>query len=246
MNWYHHPQAVDQLASSYVLGTLQGRARQRFETVMYQRPEVATAVDAWTQRLVPLLTGLPPLTPSDGLWDTIALRADILEARAKTATVPWWKRWLAPIPAGALAMGLVLGSVAPALWHIQNASQTELPESYVGVLATAEGKPGLIVSSLREGRVVDIKQVKAVAVPVGAGLFLWRIDSEGHAAPLGTFGPMRPVGKNKWAKMALSEPAEKVFFPAVELAVSVEPLGSTPAVPGGAFVYRGLCGKLWR
>ena len=54
MNWYHHPQAVDQLASSYVLGTLQGRARQRFEAIMLQRLEVAAAVDAWTQRLVPL------------------------------------------------------------------------------------------------------------------------------------------------------------------------------------------------
>lgn len=246
MNWYHHAEAVDQLASSYVLGTLQGPARRRFEAVAQQLPEVATAVDAWTQRLVPLLTSLPPIAPSSELWDHIARRTDTAEVPAPKQATPWWKRWLAPIPASALAMGLVLGSVAPVLWHLQNASQTELPESYVGVLATAEGKPGLIVSSLREGRVVDIKQVKAVTVPAGAGLFLWRIDGEGHAAPLGAFGPMRPVGKNKWAKMALSEPAEKVFFPAVELAVSVEPLGSTPAVASGAFVYRGLCGKLWR
>ena len=143
-------------------------------------------------------------------------------------------------------MGLVLGSVAPLLWHTQPQSLTELPESYVGVLATAEGKPGLIVSSLREGRVVDIKQVKGVDVPGGTGYFLWRIDSEGRAAPLGPFGPMRPVGKNMWAKMPLSEPAEKVFFPAVELAVSMEPLGSTPAAPTQPYVYRGLCGKLWR
>jgi len=44
----------------------------------------------------------------------------------------------------------------------------------------------------------------------------------------------------------LAEPAEKVFFTAVELAVSLEPIGAKPTTPTGAFVYRGLCGKLWK
>jgi len=59
--WYQHPAAVDQLAGAYVLGTLQGRARRRFEAAMRTRPELATAVASWTQRLGPMMHTLPPL-----------------------------------------------------------------------------------------------------------------------------------------------------------------------------------------
>ena len=266
MNWHQNPSAVDQLAASYVLGTLQGRARRRFEAVMRTSPALAAAVAAWTERLMPMLTTLAPVEPSAALWESIARRSGLAvgdssvlvgasrstpdspsperkaAATAGAASMPWWRRWLAPIPAGALAMGLVLGSVVPALWQAQVESQrgTQLPESYVGVLATAQGKPGLIVSSLRRGNVVEVKQIAPVEVPSGRGLHLWRIDKDGNTASLG------PVPAGKWVRITLSEPAEKVFFPAVELAVSIELLGSNPTAPSQAYVYRGLCGKLWR
>jgi anti-sigma-K factor RskA len=110
----------------------------------------------------------------------------------------------------------------------------------VGVLATAQGQPGLIVSSLRKGRTVDIKQVAPVDVPSGQTLYLWRIDKAGAVAAVG------PLPTGKFTHLALDEPAEKVFFPAVELAVSLEPSGARPAAPSLPYVYRGLCGKLWR
>lgn len=255
MNWYHHPSAVDQLASAYVLGTLQGRARRRFETVLHSQPQRALVTDAvqrWTERLGPMLTTLPPMQPSAALWSSIAKRAGIagvgiadkspISISASQAVGRWWQRWLAPIPAGALAMGLVLGTLVPALWHMQQDSQTEtlLPQSYVGVLATPQGKPGLIVSSLRHGLSVDVKQVTPVDVPPGNTLYLWRIDAAGVISPVG------PLANGKFVRMALSEPAEKVFFTAVELAVSLESVGTSPSAPGQAFVYRGLCGKLWK
>lgn len=256
MNWYHHPRAVDQLASAYVLGTLQGRARRRFESVLHsahpQRAVLAHAVQGWTVRLGPMLTTLPPMQPSAALWSSIAKRAGIADAgmadksatsgSASQAVGRWWQRWLAPIPAGALAMGLVLGTLVPALWQMQQESQqdTLLPQSYVGVLATPQGKPGLIVSSLRHGLAVDVKQVTATDVPAGSTLYLWRIDKDGAVSPIG------PLPSGKYVRMALGEPAEKVFFTAVELAVSIEPVGTSPSTPAQAFVYRGLCGKLWK
>jgi anti-sigma-K factor RskA len=241
--WYQHPSAVDQLAAAYVLGTLQGRARHRFEAAMRTRPELATAVASWTQRLGPMMTTLPPVEPSAATWKSIAHRVGIAPKAPPAKTSAWWQRWLAPLPAGALAMGLVVGTVAPMLWRAQmgdSEQQTQLPASYVGVLATAQGQPGLIVSSLRQGKVVEIKQVAPVEVPAGRTLYLWRIDKAGAVSAIG------PVPAGKFVRMNLAEPAEKVFFTAVELAVSVEPLGSSPAAPTHAFVYRGLCGKLWR
>ena len=242
MNWYRHADTVDRLASAYVLGTLTGRARKRFETAMGNQPGLQRAVAAWTRRLAPLLLALAPVQPSPQLWPAIA-RITVLPSAHPS---PWWQRWLAPLPAGMLAAGLVLGTLVPWLWQAQHAVPeggqliAQLPASYVGVLATQAGKPGVIVSSLRHSRAVDIKQVTPVLVPAGAGLYLWRIDKAGGVSPIG------PLPQGPWVQVDLDQTAEQVFAQAQELAVSVEPLGSRPTVPSQDFVYRGLCAKLWK
>ena len=242
MNWYRNPSAIEQLAAAYVAGTLQGRARRRFEAVMQRQPALVAAVNDWTERLAPLHLALPAQTPSPELWRRIARATGMAPA---TATPSWWQRLLAPIPAGALALGLVMGMLVPVLWQAHGNYQRgmELPASYVGVLGTAQGQPGLIISSLRKGKVVDIKRVTPVEVPPGQTLYLWRIDKVGAVTAV---APLPDVPHAPFTRLTLNEPAEQVFFPAVELAVSLEPVGSQPAAPTSPFVYRGLCGKLWR
>ena len=242
MNWTQHPSVVDQLAAAYVAGTLRGPARRRFESAMRQHPALVDAVNGWTARLGPLHGSLPPQSVSAALWPRIALATGMTAPAGPARAVSWWQRLLAPVPVAALAMGLVVGSVVPVVWQarLDAQRQMELPDSYVGVLATATGEPGLIVSSLRRGRVVDLKQLTPVEVPQGQTLYLWRIDKAGAITAVA----LLPNGK--FTHLTLDEPAEKVFFPAVELAVSLEAAGTTPAVPTQPFVYRGLCGKLWR
>jgi anti-sigma-K factor RskA len=241
MNWYHHPSAIEQLAAAYVAGTLAGGARRRFESAMQSRPALVAAVNDWTERLAPLHQALPEQAPSAALWTRIA-KATTHNTAAPAPAPAWWRRLLAPAPAGALVMGLLVGTLLPVLWQAQQSAQRgmELPDSYVGVLATAQGQPGLIVSSLRQGRRVDIKQVTPVQVPAGQTLYLWRIDKAGAVAAVG------PLPNGRFTHLDLDEPAEQVFFPAVELAVSLESAGTRPASPTQPFVYRGLCGKLWR
>lgn len=244
MNWSQNPSAIDRLAAAYVAGTLRGPARRRFEAAMQRQPALVDAVNGWTARLGPLHGALPPQAVSAELWPRIARSTGLARAAEPppSRVLSWWQRLLAPVPVAALAMGLVVGSVVPLVWQARLAAQREmeLPDSYVGVLATAKGEPGLIVSSLRQGRVVDLKQLTPVEVPPGKTLYLWRIDKAGAITAVA------PVPSGKFTRVTLDEPAEKVFFPAVELAVSVEAAGATPAIPTQPFVYRGLCGKLWR
>ncbi|MFO6419580.1 anti-sigma factor domain-containing protein [Hylemonella sp. W303a] len=243
MNWYHNPSVIDSLAAAYVAGTLQGRARRRFDNVMQGQPALAAAVNVWTERLSPLHERLPPQSPSARLWRRIAS----VTLAPQRAALSWWHRLLAPVPAGALALGLMMGVLAPRVWQAQvlgdgdlQDSGTQLPASYVGVLGTPQGQPGLVISSLRHSRVVDVKQLSPVAVPDGRTLYLWRIDKAGTVTAIG------PLPNSAWTHVSLAESAEQVFFPAVELAVSLESLGTRPEAPTQAFVYRGLCGKLWR
>lgn len=239
------PELIDRLAAEYTLGTMRGGARRRFERALRDDAAVAAAVMRWQQRLLPLDAGVAPLPAGDALWARIERQA----FGARPAPVQrWWQRLLSPLPAGALALGLLTGSLAPTLWRVMDggadAIGTQLPESYVGVLATADGKPGLIVSSLRRGTVIDLKQLSPVPVPPGHTLFLWALDAQGRASAVGALPPAL-FAKAPFASAPLPQPAEPLFQRAVELAVSTEPAGSTPAQPGGAFVYRGLCGKLW-
>ncbi len=263
MNWHQHPALRDRLAADYAIGTLRGGARRRFEAVLHAHPDVARAAARWDERLQPLNDALPmPSVPAgDALWARIAERsfgagpaaaadaarpfaAPPRRRAAAGGTTAWWQRWLAPVPAAALALGLLLGLAAP-LWRQAHqpdrSSGPQLPESYVGVLATAAGKPGLIVSSLRRGQTVDLKVLQRVPVPPGSQLVLWTLDAQGVAQAV---GPL-PAFTGNFVSLALAQPAEALFNRAVELAVSIEPPGPAPETPGSAFVYRGLCGKLW-
>lgn len=248
-HWTQSPAAIDQLAAAYVAGTLQGRARRRLETAMQEQPAIVDALNDWTTRLTPLYTALPPHSVSADLWSRIAAAnglqvsgAAAVGTSVASPTASWWRRLFTPIPAATLAMGLVVGMAVPVMWqlHLESQKRMELPASYVGVLATAKGEPGLIISSLRRGTVVDIKQVTPAVVPDGRTLYLWRIDKDGKIDPLA------PLPNGNFTHLTLNEPAETVFVSAVELAVSLEPVGITPTEPTQPFVYRGLCGKLWR
>ena len=268
MNWYHSARAVDELAAQYVLGTLQGRARRRFESVAAQRPDVAARVQDWEGRLHRLAHSLPEVAPSPALWERLALGAGVpapasaetsaraaaapAPARARTPPAPGWlqrlgtglQALLAPVPAAALAFGLVAGLALPTVMQNLNPpaepGDTSVPASYIGVLATPDGRQGLIVASLRLGRTVDLKQVTRVEPGPGQTLFLWTIDAQGQVRPVSAI----PAGA--FVQAPLADTAEKVFATAVELGVTLEAIGSAPLKPAGPWVYRGLCGKVWR
>ncbi len=307
MNWYHSARAVDELAAQYVLGTLQGRARRRFETVLAQRPEVAARVQDWEARLHRLAHTLPALAPSPALWQRLAQQAGLPVAQAsgletvqptllpsvqtssklpaaaaevpaapqkavpaaparagpappaKAAAVarprpaePGWllrlaqgfQALLSPLPAGALAFGLVAGLLIPTVMQRLNppaeVGDTSVPASYIGVLATPDGRQGLIVASLRLGRTVDLKQVTPVLPAPGQTLFLWTLDAQGQARPVGA------IAAGAFVRAPLPDVAEKVFAQAVELGVTLEAVGAAPSAPSSPWVYRGLCGKVWR
>jgi anti-sigma-K factor RskA len=251
---------IERLAAEHALGTMPARARRRFEAWMARDLGVARAAARWHQRLLPLALRLRPVPPPPALWPRIEAQlfspaagpADAAQSQ-QGLTRRGWLRWLAPLPGGMLAAGLTMGLLGPMLWRAGTApgggDESQLPQSYVGVLATAGGKPGLIVSSLRQGRVVDLKRlVPPAAAPTAAGqaaagrqLVLWWIGADGVPHRVG------PIPDAPFASVTLPAPSEQVFGKAIELAVSHEAPGAGDAVaaPTLPFVYRGLCGKLW-
>lgn len=206
--------------------------------------ELRDRVTFWERELTPLAGMLSVAAPSAKVWELIAARIAPRD-RAATAKRSWFARWFDLRTAGSLAAGVVVGVaatlLAPSLLFTRTASvaEVQLPESYVGVLATGDGRVGAIVSSQRHGKVIDVKQVEPVPVPAGQTLFLWTIAADGTTKAIG------PVPQGNFVHVPLGQTAETLFSTARELALSIEPLGATPVAPSASYVYRGLCGKLW-
>jgi anti-sigma-K factor RskA len=241
---YRRPERCDRLAAEYVLGTLHGRARARMQQLLRDDLLLQARVAFWEHKLLPMAAPLWAAAPSANVWRAIVARVAPREARR-----PWWAHWFDARTLGALAAGLMLGFTLtlmgpqlrePAVPDGPAITDSQLPQSYVGVLATPDGRTGVIVSSLRHGQVMDVKQVQPVAVPSAKTLYLWAIDANGTTRPIG------PVPQGKFVQVPLAQPSETLFASATELALSIEAETAAPLLPSGSYVYRGLCGKLWR
>lgn len=63
-----------ELAADYVLGTMRGRARQRFERLVRDDLRFCGAVSWWEERLFPLLGNPAPAAPPEHVLDALEQR----------------------------------------------------------------------------------------------------------------------------------------------------------------------------
>lgn len=109
---------ADRLAAEYVLGTLRGAARARFERWLVsgaagEQASLRAAVRRWEDRLAHLADGVAPVDPSPRVWREIARRTQ--PRQAPTA----WRSWAAAAGIALVALGTWLwsGREAPANWQ---------------------------------------------------------------------------------------------------------------------------------
>lgn len=83
MNLTNTPERLDQLAASYALGTLRGRARRRFEAQARESATVRTAALLWQERLASMTELQAAQMPSPNVWKRIEnlLATDVAEAQ---------------------------------------------------------------------------------------------------------------------------------------------------------------------
>lgn len=248
---YTHPALLEHLASSYVLGTLTGGARRRFEKLLRDRADVRVLATQWETRLGQLAASVPAQQPSPRLWAAIAARTQ--PARASTAphgspSRLSWPSWLKPagLGLGGVAAGVLAASVlfvtAPAVFmssdQIAMRSGEKLPQSYVGLLTDAQGNGKLLVSSLRHGKTMTVKVIGPITPPASGRLVLWALPANAPAFAIGT---MPSSGS---AVSMLPDTSEKLLSKVSKLVVTLE-TSATPASPSGTVLFSGNCAKLW-
>lgn len=238
---YQRPELRDALASEYVLGTLHGPARRRFQHLLKADPQLQAAVDFWQRQLMPMAAPLSAPQPSPRLWAGIAARV----APPATVSRPnWFERWFGVRSLASLVAGLFVGVAVtlslPTADRGDGAapSDSQIPASYAGILSDASGRPAMLVSSRRHGKLVDIKVLRPIGIGQGQVLRLWALGRQGPPLALGN---VPAEGKGR---IELPATSEALLAQVDELAVSVESAGVAPAV-APTFILRGPCAKFW-
>jgi anti-sigma-K factor RskA len=248
---YDRPDLLDRLASEYVLGTLRGRARRRFEQIQARLPAARFAVAAWQARLARLAQPVPRVNPPARVWEAIEARmTSPAERAAAAARAPggWLGRLFKPALGFALGAVLTTGLVLlnpQTFVTLEGLAQREqaLPQSYVGLLTDKDNQPTLLVSSTRHGTRVTVKFLRPVEVPPGKVIQVWALPRDAAPFPLGVAAPAAPP---KSTTFELSASSEKLLSAVPRLGVSLEDspvTGAAAAAPD--LVLSGFCVKLW-
>lgn len=253
---YERPELIDKLTGEYALGTLRGPARRRFRRLLAASPAMQTALREWQERLARLSLAAPAVTPPARTWSGVEHRLGWHSPpRELPPELPPALGWLAVLTrhaglraallfAGGLALGLgVVVGMPESFIGLDRLAQREqaLPQSYVGLLVDAQGRPTVLASATRHGDRMTLKILRKIEVPPGKVLQLWALpqDAQGNPLPPFPLGTLPAEGKGEFR---MADTAERLLSKVGRLGVSVQ---DGPGGQPGDFVLTGHCVKLW-
>lgn len=214
------------LAAEYVLGTLQGRARTRFEQLLNRDASLQGHVGFWEEAFQPMADNVPDVQPPSSVWNNIQTRLGLNETEVKQPSTPgmsWWRgAWVSFALVALLTTILVFGPV-------EEVSQFT-PDIEVA-LVNKKDKPVWVVDADSAHDTVVVKTVRKVVVPDDKSLELWLVLESGES-PI-SLGLM-PTGEGQEYTVTSSVPLNE----GVGFAVSLEPKGGSPTgVATGPILY---------
>ncbi len=232
---YRDQQLRDALAAEYALGTLQGRARRRFERSLKDDPGLRELVARWQNRLAPLDALAKPAQPPARAWRAIRARIQTgARQRGIWVSVGFWR---------AAALGSTAAAVALAVFLAVLTPTRHAPETMVVVMSGADTSPAMTVSWPMQQKGEPTLRIRVFGHPEMAAGTAWELW-------------MLPGGDQKPVSLGLvgTDPTQQITIPrklapliddAWGLAMSVEPSGGSPTgLPTGPVLYKGQCTKL--
>jgi anti-sigma-K factor RskA len=225
---HDQPELLEALAAEYVLGTLSGAARRRFERWQAEDPHIASRVHAWEARLIPMALGLAPLAPSAAVWQRIEARLGLAEGSRPIAA-----RRAATRPAlRALAAVLVLCAIVAGGYFAWQMTEP-LRLQPVAIIKAAQGPAIWDIQLDARGKRLRAVALAGAAPRPGHSFELWALPA-GKGAPV-SLGILPDAGKLEWT---LSAHQQAALAHAVHVAVSLEPPGGSPTgAPTGPVLF---------
>jgi anti-sigma-K factor RskA len=223
------------LAAEYVLGTLRGRARERFAAIARADAEVGAIVRRWESGLTPLAERIAPVAAPARVWKAIEARigAAPRPEPGVWSSVGFWRSF------GLLAGGMASVLVAAFLWV---STGTRGEPMFVAVLTEVApaATPRMVVSMHSPG-MLRVRMVKPWKSMEGKSLELWVLPKEGAPRSLGL------IANAMGDTMMPIDPADPRVRDANALAISLEPAGGSPtSQPTGPVLCKGMVAPVRR
>jgi anti-sigma-K factor RskA len=193
--------ALDALCGEYMVGTLRGAARRRFERALREDPLVSQRLRHWETSLSPRYAGMIEIQPSPKVWQR-------LERTLGLARPSWFRRAAWPIAVTA-ALIVIVGV------------QLALRQPETVQIAQLSGEAASVSAHLsRDGRTLVLHAERPVVAGPAQSYELWLLTPEGGVLPLAVLGSLD-------ARFELPERYRGSLRG--QLAVSVEPAGGSPS-----------------
>jgi anti-sigma-K factor RskA len=210
---YPTRELADRLAAEYVLGTLRGAARSRFERWLVSgdashQAMLQTAVRRWEDRLVQLADDVTPVQPSPRVWRAIEQRTT---SRGAHTT---WRAW-------ALAASVAIVALATWLWSVREPAVAWQPAAQLADAARPADLWRVDVDAL--GERLRLQAVAPYPATERIAHELWALPSNG-GAPV-SLGLLPQRGE---LVRELTAAQRAALAAAAQFAVSREPAGGSP------------------
>jgi anti-sigma-K factor RskA len=217
---YDDPALIEALAREYVLGTLHGRARDRFARVLAYSLVARRAVASWERRLAPLAASVPPVAPPAEAWPRIEAALGLRPPARPRASAAW----------PAIAAGLALAALLFGGLLLTQRSTVEQP-TYVAVFSD-QTTPVWLLQAFEQARVLRASTINDRPEPAGSSYELWMLQDGANPVSLGLI-----AGAGN-TLLQLSAAQLAVLAQTSTLAVSVEPAGGSPTgLPTGPVIF---------
>lgn len=201
----------DALCGEYLLGTLQGAARRRFERALREEPLAARRLRYWQGLFAPRYASAIETKPAPAVWKRLERSLELERYRQ-----PWFRRpgfWRAWAIAATAALVAVVG--------LQLVPRPEV----VVPIAQLSGKDpaaGQVTAHLsKDGRTMVLHSARPVIAGPAQSYELWLLTPEGTALSLAVLGSLD-------ARFEVPEGHRRRVRQGGQLAVTVEPAGGSP------------------
>jgi len=219
---------LDALCGEYLLGTLRGAARRRFERALRDEPQVAARLRHWEGLLIPRYSSMIETPPPASAWPRLERSLELSRYRT-----PWhrrlslWRGWaIAATAAALLAIGLQVLPLKP-INSFAEIAQLSGPGDAARISAALSA----------DRRTLELRATRPVLAGPAQSYELWLIPAEGGApVSLAVLGSLD-------AKLVLPAAQAARLTRGAKLAVSIEPAGGSPTgAPTGPVLFAGAVG----
>lgn len=215
---YDNPTLRRMLTDEYVVGTLQGPARRRFERLIQMDAAWREEVETTAQRFNVLIEPLPPTPVPNRVWEQVQQRT--MPSPPRTVRLSWWERlgfWRGfALAASALSVLLAV--------YIAFTALSPAPATYIVVITDdAQQQASWVMTTEAEASRLTIEALKPNPLPAGRVFQLWvKLPNE---------TPVRPVGlisASGRTTLSVATSLATHLGTAEKFGVSVEPPGGSP------------------